>query len=146
MSDIKRLGVIVRKYRKLRGMSTQELASKVNVSVGLINNIENSKNDVFKLKLLNTLMSNLSIPIGEIFQYYNNKSLANLNKHNTNGIEITFTNTTLTSDECLLECIENLINELIGFLGQFDDEEMALKIITTYFRRTIDIMNQLYSK
>lgn len=146
MNEIKRLGIIVRKYRKLKKISTQELANKMGVSVGLINNIENSKNDVFKLRLLNMVISNLGIPVEEIFEYKDNDFIIELNKHDTSEIKIIFKNNTLIRNECLLECIMNLIKELISFLGQFDDEELALRTITAHFRRIIIMINQLHSK
>lgn len=55
-------GNMVRKYRKEKGYSTQKLAELLGVSVGLVNNIENGKSDVFKLEVLSQLFKILQIP------------------------------------------------------------------------------------
>lgn len=57
------LGQTIRTYRKIKGYSTQELAYKINVSVGLLNNIENGKTDTFQLVLLNKIIDILEIPL-----------------------------------------------------------------------------------
>lgn len=59
-------GFEVKKHRKIKNYSTQELARILGVSVGLINNIENAKNDVFKLDMLVKLMSELDISIEDL--------------------------------------------------------------------------------
>ena len=48
----KHLGNLIRSKRKYCGYSTQELADKIGISAGSINNIENAKTDTFNLKLL----------------------------------------------------------------------------------------------
>ncbi len=40
---------IIKKYRNSQNYSTQDLADKLNISAGLINNIKNAKNYIFKL-------------------------------------------------------------------------------------------------
>ena len=55
----KNLGDLIRYKRKNCGYSTQELADKIGVSAGSINNIENAKTDTFNLKLLNDLSNAL---------------------------------------------------------------------------------------
>lgn len=60
------LGETIRKYRKLKDYSTQYLANKLNISVGLLNNIENGRTDAFQLGLLNKIIDELEIPLSEI--------------------------------------------------------------------------------
>ena len=55
----KHLGNLIRSKRKYCGYSTQELADKIGISAGSINNIENAKTDTFNLKLLNDLSNTL---------------------------------------------------------------------------------------
>lgn len=55
----KHLGNLIRSKRKYCGYSTQELADKIGISAGSINNIENAKTDTFNLKLLNDLSNAL---------------------------------------------------------------------------------------
>lgn len=59
----KNLGDLIRYKRKDCGYSTQELADKIGVSAGSINNIENAKTDTFNLKLLNDLSDALDIDL-----------------------------------------------------------------------------------
>ena len=55
----KHLGNLIRSKRKYCGYSTQELANRIGISAGSINNIENAKTDTFNLKLLNDLSNTL---------------------------------------------------------------------------------------
>ena len=55
----KNLGDLIRYKRKDCGYSTQELADKIGISAGSINNIENAKTDTFNLNLLNDLSNAL---------------------------------------------------------------------------------------
>ena len=59
----KNLGDLIRYKRMDCGYSTQELADKIGVSAGSINNIENAKTDTFNLKLLNDLSDALDIDL-----------------------------------------------------------------------------------
>ena len=65
MSDnlSKKLGELIKYKRKDCRYSTQELADKLGVSAGLINNIEHAKTDTFNLKLLNDLSTTLDIDL-----------------------------------------------------------------------------------
>jgi len=62
----KELGKKVRKYRRNKDLTTSELAERLNVSVGHISNIENGKNDIFKLELLFNLSKELDIPLSKL--------------------------------------------------------------------------------
>jgi len=64
----KEIGEKIRNYRKSKHYSTAELAERLNVSAGFINNLENGRNDVFKIELLNNVMKELDIPLEELFQ------------------------------------------------------------------------------
>lgn len=62
-------GNLIKYKRKVKGYSTQELAKLLDVSPGLINNIENAKTDTFNLELLYKISSTLNIPITDILSY-----------------------------------------------------------------------------
>ena len=64
----KNIGETIRNYRKSKNYSTAELAERLNVSAGFINNLENARNDVFKIELLNSIMKELDIPLEEFFK------------------------------------------------------------------------------
>ncbi|WDC83744.1 helix-turn-helix transcriptional regulator [Caloramator sp. mosi_1] len=66
----KEFGNMVRKYRKEKGYSTQKLAELLGISVGLLNNIENGKSDVFKLEVLSQIFYQLNIPILEFLNIF----------------------------------------------------------------------------
>lgn len=63
-----KIGKIIREKRNEKGYTTQELANKVGVSAGLINNIENARTDTFNLKLLFDLCDCLNIPVQSLVQ------------------------------------------------------------------------------
>lgn len=58
---VKKVGKLIKEKRLEKGYSTQELAEKLGVSAGLINNIENAKTDTFNISLMNGLCEILSI-------------------------------------------------------------------------------------
>ena len=62
-------GNLIKYKRKVKGYSTQELAKLLDVSPGLINNIENAKTDTFNFELLYKISSTLDIPITDILSY-----------------------------------------------------------------------------
>ncbi|QIB28170.1 helix-turn-helix domain-containing protein [Caloranaerobacter azorensis] len=49
-------------------MSTPEFAKRLNISTGLVNNIENGRHDVFKLELLLKISKELNVSLGELLQ------------------------------------------------------------------------------
>ena len=63
---INNAGNLIRSKRKEKGYSTQELAKLLNVSPGLINNIENGKTDTFNLELLHKISDILNISSSHI--------------------------------------------------------------------------------
>lgn len=62
-------GKLIKYKRKVKGYSTQELAKLLDVSPGLINNIENAKTDTFNIELLYKITSTLDIPVTDILSY-----------------------------------------------------------------------------
>lgn len=62
-SIIIKIGKLVKETRLKKQFSTKELAEKLDVSAGLINNIENGKSDTFNIILLEKLCSTLGINI-----------------------------------------------------------------------------------
>lgn len=62
-------GIKIRKARKDKCYSTQDLAKILGVSPGLINNIENGRTDTFNLLLLFKISKSLDISVSEIIPY-----------------------------------------------------------------------------
>lgn len=60
------LGQTIRKYRHKKGYTIIQLADKLEVSIGLLSNIEKGKTDSFQLTLLNNIVNELDIPLSEL--------------------------------------------------------------------------------
>lgn len=117
-------GNLIKYKRKAKGYSTQELAKLLEVSPGLINNIENAKNDTFNLELLYKISSILDIPVTDIISYslddIFNKTIINDNISVSFQEQIKPLFTALIQFQCNTNCnsdklsllLEKLINEI----------------------------------
>lgn len=72
-------GNVIKNKRKAKGLSTLELAHTLNISPGLLNNIENSKTDCFNLELLYSISNALDIPVTDIISYDISSILSEVN-------------------------------------------------------------------
>lgn len=106
-----KLGNLIRTNRKYNKYSTKELADKLQVSSGLINNIENAKTDSFNLALLNNLSAILEINIIDFIS---------LNLNNTNSLS--FNNKDIENKYMLLT---SHLNNLV-FSNKLDDNTTIL--------------------
>lgn len=106
-----KLGNLIRTNRKYNKYSTKELADKLQVSSGLINNIENGKTDSFNLALLNNLSAILEINIIDFIS---------LNLNNTNSLS--FNNKDIENKYMLLT---SQLNNLV-FSNKIDDNTTIL--------------------
>ena len=106
-----KLGNLIRTNRKYKKYSTKELADKLQVSSGLINNIENGKTDSFNLALLNNLSAILEINIIDFIS---------LNLNNTNSLS--FNNKDIENKYMLLT---SHLNNLV-FSNKLDDNTTIL--------------------
>ena len=106
-----KLGNLIRTNRKYNKYSTKELADKLQVSSGLINNIENGKTDSFNLALLNNLSAILEINIIDFIS---------LNLNNTNSLS--FNNKDIENKYMLLA---SQLNNLV-FSNKLDDNTTIL--------------------
>ncbi|EKY28638.1 hypothetical protein HMPREF0216_00691 [Clostridium celatum DSM 1785] len=106
-----KLGNLIRTNRKYKKYSTKELADKLQVSSGLINNIENAKTDSFNLALLNNLSTTLEIDIIDFIS---------LNLNNTNPLS--FNNKDIENKYMLLA---SQLNNLV-FSNKLDDNTIII--------------------
>lgn len=121
----KHLGNLIRSKRKYCGYSTQELADKIGISAGSINNIENAKTDTFNLKLLNDLSNALDTDLYlALSQNTQNKnySFNNLqptedisNKHDELLYKLTILINSNTNKINIAILLDKLINEINYF-------------------------------
>ncbi len=61
------VGKNIKKYRKLKGLTQNELAQKCNLSKGYISDIENNTFKTFSLNTLYLIAKNLDVHIRQLF-------------------------------------------------------------------------------
>ena len=121
----KHLGNLIRSKRKYCGYSTQELADKIGISAGSINNIENAKTDTFNLKLLNDLSNVLDIDLYKaLSKNTKNKNHLFNNLHPTEDIsnkhdELLYKLTSLINSNTNKINIAILLDKLINEINYF---------------------------
>ena len=121
----KHLGNLIRSKRKYCGYSTQELADKIGISAGSINNIENAKTDTFNLQLLNDLSNALDIDLYlALSQNTQNKNYSFNNLHPTEDIsnkhdELLYKLTSLINSNTNKINIAILLDKLINEINYF---------------------------
>lgn len=120
------LGKIIKRYRNNQGYSTQLLAEKLNISTGLLNNIENARNDSFNLELLNMIIKELNIPISELQIFEESPIPTTFIENDFLELKIPL-NCKIPSDkikdhiESLLQCYLNTITS-----SKFNENQLAL--------------------
>lgn len=110
-----KLGNLIRTNRKYKKYSTKELADKLQVSSGLINNIENAKTDSFNLTLLNNLSTTLEIDI---------INFISLNLNNTNLSFSNFSTDNKDIEDKYIVISSQLTN--LVFSNKLDDNTIIL--------------------
>lgn len=121
----KHLGNLIRSKRKYFGYSTQELADKIGISAGSINNIENAKTDTFNLKLLNDLSNALDTDLYlALSQNTQNKNYSFNNPQPTEDIsnkhdELLYKLTSLINSNTNKINISILLDKLINEINYF---------------------------
>lgn len=121
----KHLGNLIRSKRKYCGYSTQELADKIGISAGSINNIENAKTDTFNLKLLNDLSNALDTDLYlALSQNTQNKNYSFNNPQPTQDIsnkhdELLYKLTSLINSNTNKINIAILLDKLINEINYF---------------------------
>ena len=121
----KHLGNLIRSKRKYCGYSTQELADKIGISAGSINNIENAKTDTFNLKLLNDLSNALDTDLYlALSQNTQNKNYSFNNPQPTEDIsnkhdELLYKLTSLINSNTNKINIAILLDKLINEINYF---------------------------
>ena len=121
----KHLGNLIRSKRKYCGYSTQELADKIGISAGSINNIENAKTDTFNLQLLNDLSNALDTDLYlALSQNTQNKNYSFNNPQPTEDIsnkhdELLYKLTSLINSNTNKINISILLDKLINEINYF---------------------------
>lgn len=110
-----KLGNLIRTNRKYKKYSTKELADKLQVSSGLINNIENAKTDSFNLTLLNNLSTTLEIDMIDFIS---------LNLNNPNLLSSNFSIDNKNIEDKYI-AISSQLNSLV-FSNKLDDNTVII--------------------
>ena len=110
-----KLGNLIRTNRKYKKYSTKELADKLQVSSGLINNIENAKTDSFNLTLLNNLSTTLEIDMIDFIS---------LNLNNSNLLSSNFSIDNKNIEDKYI-AISSQLNSLV-FSNKLDDNTVII--------------------
>lgn len=130
-------GEKVREYRKKKDLTTLELAEQLNISSGLLNNIENGKSDSFQLELLNKMVQVLDVPIKEVPIFYDyNGELTVVQNDGNLCIEANLSN--IKSKESFQNFVEEFIKMYMEFLPMVKDEEEFNKLMLNQIKLNIE--------
>jgi len=130
-------GEKVREYRKKKDLTTLELSDQLNISSGLLNNIENGKSDSFQLELLNKIVQVLDIPLKEvpIFYDYNGELTA---VQNDDYLSIKSNLRNIKDKESFQSFLEEFIKVYMEFLPMVKDEEEFNKLMISQIKLNIE--------
>ncbi|MCY6483253.1 helix-turn-helix transcriptional regulator [Clostridium aestuarii] len=138
-----KLGFTIKKYRKAKNYSTQELAKHLNVSVGFVNHLEHGKNNVFKLNLLMQLINVLDIPLAEIIL---DKSIQINGLHinpKEKKLEIYLNNKGFNNIDILTKELNLVINSFLETISEYEYTPEAIKAISTHTVEEMKYIKQL---
>ncbi|WP_186430054.1 helix-turn-helix domain-containing protein [Clostridium sp. BSD9I1] len=125
------LGETIRNYRKQKGYTISELTDKLDISTGLLSNIENAKTDFFQLNLLNNIIQELDIPLSELHIFSK--------PYPTEGLDID----NMESFNKMRSKLEIVINAFIKSFSTISDDEDKMTLITSSLVNQIQIFNKL---
>ena len=139
------LGKNIRKYRKKKELSTPELAKRLNISTGLVNNIENGRHDVFKLELLLNLMKELDVSLGELLQF-EGIDVRSINLHQQlKKILSNEVSTSNTKIDYLNSNLNQVLTSYLAALSKFDYDDSAIDYITKHIVEQLNFIKNIDS-
>lgn len=144
MSELTRtLGNIIKKYRKLRGYSTQAFSKKFDISCGLINNIEHDKSDFFKIDLLRDIIKELDIPLDE-FKMITDLSIDKISPNSVESeINNILDNGNFEKADCLITYTEAINQSFTNAIHHYEDKQEAAAIISSVILKTLESLQNL---
>ncbi|MDP4145701.1 MAG: helix-turn-helix transcriptional regulator [Bacillota bacterium] len=128
---LQQLGKTIRAYRNKKGYTITQLANKLNISTGLLSNIETGKTDTFQLTLLNNMINGLEIPLSELNLFSNTYPIKQLN------IDITKDFKKIDSS------LERLINAFISTSSSFSYNRDEVALITDMLVNELQAITKL---
>lgn len=127
----------MREYRKKKDLTTLELSEQLNISSGLLNNIENGKSDSFQLELLNKMVQVLNIPLREVPMFYDyNGELTVVQNDDNLCIEANLSN--IKDKESFQNFLEEFIKMYMEFLPMVKDEEAFNRLMLNQIKLNIE--------
>lgn len=141
--SLTKLGTTLQTKRKSKNLTTEKLAKKLGVSVGLISNIEHGKTDAFKLDLLINLLNTLDI---SSIQIASDKVLQinELNlKPSNNNIEININNEALEQSELIKNELSLINNSFLKILYKYNYNPKTVKLLSKHIIREINFLDDI---
>jgi len=139
--SLKSLGKLIKKYRNNKGYSTQLLAEKLDISAGLLNNIENARTDSFNLKLLNMIIKELDMPLEELDIFEDIPTPTST--VNTDYIELKLPLTSKIESEDIKIYIKNLVDCYLNIADSCNFNESQLAIINSHLLEELNFIKKL---
>lgn len=143
--NLKSLGSTIKKYRAAKNYSTQDLASRLGVSVGFINHLENGKNDTFKLDLFIKLIKELDIPLSEVIS----EKTVTFNALNINPVSeklvISLTHDEITNFNILKNELQEIITCYIKAVCEYNYNPAVIESISKHVIDEINYIKNLKS-
>lgn len=136
------IGQLIKKYRNLKGYSTQALAEKLSVSPGLINNIENANNDTFKLDILIKLIEELNIPVDEFNSIDKINIIIKDLKGSNKSINIASSCGNIDNLELLSKSLEVIISSYMNLVCNFKNINEASDVVTSHILTLFDLIKK----
>jgi len=125
------LGETIRNYRKQKGYTISQLTDKLDISTGLLSNIENGKTDFFQLNLLNNIIRELDIPLSELHLFTKSFPIEDLDINNMKNFNQ------------IRPKLEIIINAFIKNFSSLSHDEDKMILVTNLLVSQIQIFNQL---
>lgn len=122
------INTLIKSYRKSNKLSTQSLADKLGKSTGLINNLENSKSDVFNIELLSHIIQELQIPLSDVISAI----LLDISPSTTSDLDIHI-------EKILL----SIKLELSSTLSSYENKEELTKLLIDTLKTQLSIIRDL---
>lgn len=126
---IVRIGKLIREKRLEKGYTVQKLADMLDVSIGLISNIENAKTDAFNLELLIKLCNILDISLFSFFSQNISETKLLLDSNNT--------------PKEIKQLYDRITNTFIEAAIKVNYDEKKLKLLTDKIVSEINFFNNL---
>jgi len=129
------LGNLISHHRKQKNYATQQLAQKLNVSVGHISNIENDRGDIFRLELLSRIIHELDIPLNEVVDSLVDTLDGSHIQNNTND--------NMNTEALVDKYMKLLRREFESLVCMFNDPEKAADILGLFLIKELKTIKKL---